>query len=260
MWGSSASRRASPTKLTESVVMAMATADGNHSQGIVCRMGSDMASCNMLPQLDMGSWTPRPRKLRADSVMMAPAKPHGGRHNHRGDRIGEDVTEDDAAAADADTARGQHEFPLAQRKKLGAHMAHYSGPAKNPDDNHDIEDVGRQDHGDGDDKHEGGEAHHDIGEATQNHVDTAAEIAGEATQDDADGGIDTDGDEADGERDPGAIGQARPDIPTQRVGAQNMGRRRRLPHHGQVDAVGIVEGYERRKYGDQRKEGQSCQA
>ena len=120
--------------------------------------------------------------------------------------------------------------------------------------------VRRQDNGDCDNEHEGREAHHHVGKTAEQHVHATAEIPGESSQDDADGDIDTDGDEANRERDPGAIYKARPDIASQRVGAQYMSRRGRLPHHGQVDAVGIVERYNGRKNGEQGKEGQGCHA
>src|SRR5439155_25404215 len=71
--GSRASRRPSPRKLMLSTVSRIAMPGKIVSQGlediVLC------ASCSMFPHDGVGTWTPRPRKLKEDSAMMAPPTP-----------------------------------------------------------------------------------------------------------------------------------------------------------------------------------------
>src|SRR5882724_12330630 len=63
--------------------------------------------------------------------------PERDRHQHRGDRVGQDVAPDDAERAGADRLRPQDELALPQRQELGADEARHAHPAGEADDRHD---------------------------------------------------------------------------------------------------------------------------
>jgi len=72
--GSNASRRPSPSRLMQRIVSTM-NALGNTHIHQAPRIKKDCACCIMLPQVEVGCCTPRPRKDTYASVRMAPARP-----------------------------------------------------------------------------------------------------------------------------------------------------------------------------------------
>ena len=163
MRGSNASRKASPKKFIDSTAKAIATADGSHRHGKFSRMGSFMAVVSVCPQLGVGCCTPKPRKLRLDSVRIAPASPSVAATTTGPTTLGSIWRKMMRRVRHANGYSGGNEVPAAHAEKLAAYQPGHARPAENADYHHDVEDVGRQNRGYRDNQQKGGEAHDDIG-------------------------------------------------------------------------------------------------
>ena len=116
--GSRASRSASPMKLIESTVSKIRK-PGNSMRNhgcppvglrVVMNAAFSWPAWSRFYHEGTGSWMPRPRKERNDSVMMKSPTASGRRgHDDRASRVGHQVAHDDAAVARAERPRRLNE-------------------------------------------------------------------------------------------------------------------------------------------------------
>jgi len=126
-----------------------------------------------------------------------------------------------------------HERPVLDRQYLGAYDARTPGDAEYPHCNdHGEDDVDAldsfQDAHEGDEDDEVGHGLPRIDNALDDLVDPAAEVAADDSESGRSAGTDGDGSEPDLDGDVGASDEPREDVPPERVGAQEVGRRRTL--------------------------------
>jgi len=154
------------------------------------------------------------------------------------------VPPEDAGVRETARPRGFDVIHFAHLEYLAAHEPRDSGPAGDADHDHDVVDRGRQEGKHGQDQEEQGEADHDLDQTRNHHIRCTAKIAREAPQGDADDGGDAHRDDADRQRDPRAVDDAREDVIAQIVGAEDMpffaGRQQHLfqPDLGRVKGYG----------------------
>ena len=152
------------------------------------------------------------------------------RERRRGDQVahegGHEVAEHDAARPRAHQHRGGREVLLAQRQDLGADRAGEAGPVDQAEDDRDAEvdpqgvpgdrQGGRERHPQG----QLGEAPDHLDRALHQAVDPAAVVAREPAQDDAEHEAHGDAEQAHGQRDAGAVDDAREHVAAEAVGAE----------------------------------------
>ena len=100
--------------------------------------------------------------------------------------VGQEVRKDDRPVADAETPVRLYELPLAEVEELAARYARRTCPGEEADGQHRVPQARPEDRDEGNHDDEVGEAHHGIGEAHDDHVGRAAQVAREAPEHDAD--------------------------------------------------------------------------
>ena len=181
-----------------------------------------------------------------------PGHAEGGRHEHRRGGIGQDVVKQNARRAHARHPGGEHEFAAAQGQCLGPHEPSHAHPGRQPDDDHDVGERGREKGDDGQDQEKRREAQHDIHAAHDALVHQTAEITGTQPQKKSDGHGQPHGHEPDPQRDPAPVEQPRQDVAAQGVGAEQMDRAGRLENGVDVQGGGAERHEKRRQQRGQR--------
>jgi len=174
----------------------------------------------------------------------------GGRDEHRGGGVGQNVVKKDARGTHAGHPGGQDEFPAAQGQGLGPDESRHPHPGGEPDDDHDIGERRREKGDNGQDEEKGRKAQHDIHAAHDALVHQPTEIAGAQSERQPDGHGQPHGHESHPERDPAAVEQSGEHIAAQGIGAQEM-RADAGRHQDGVDVQG--RGIERRNVGCEKR-------
>src|SRR3990172_1487037 len=175
-----------------------------------------------------------------------PGGPQGGPDEDGGERVGEDMAEDDPQVARPLGPGRRHEVPLLQRKRLGPYEPCGSHPVGEPDDDHDVDDRRPEEGDDGEDQEKGGETEHDIDEPHEDAVDTPPVESGDQPHHETDGRGDPRGHEADFQGDPRPVDHPREDVPPQFVGPQRVLRGGRREDPEDVDPVRVPVGHQGR--------------
>ena len=248
MRGSSASRRPSPSRLTASTVTDRNAAGKEHDVGLDLpqrpALGHDVA-----PGRNGG------RRAGADEGQNrlhdhGAGADIGGLHQHRRQRVGQDVAQDDHRRARAGGDGRVDIGLLAQRQHDAAHEARHARDFGDGDGEDDVADAAARQRHQRDGEQDRRDRHQPVHEPHDDAVGPAHE-----TRDEADGETGERGEErhrqADGERDPRPVEHARIDVAAELVGAEPVSRRGRPRALGGRER-GRVDGPEiRREYPDQ---------
>ena len=147
--------------------------------------------------------------------------------------------QDDPRRPDSHHTTRDHELRLAQGQHLAPDETRDPRPSEEADDREDGEQA-RSDRGhEHDDQEQRRNAEHCVGEAHQDLVGPPAEVAGDQADDRADEGVDRHRAEPDQQRRCGTVDDARPDIATGEVGAEEMRGPGRLANSPDVDSAWV---------------------
>ena len=145
-----------------------------------------------------------------------------------------DVAPDDARARGALQADRSDEIGVAHGQRLGARDPGIGRPGGDRDRDDRVLDAGAERRDEGERQDQARKREEDVGDAHQDGVDPAAEIAGDGADQKPDR-ADQDHHEADDvERDARAVDDARVDVAAELVGAEPVRRRRRLQAVGEI--------------------------
>jgi hypothetical protein len=135
---------------------------------------------------------------------------------------------------------GLHVVLVLQRQRVAAHEAGEERDLHHPDRDHGVDEARAEDGDDRQRQDDRREGEHHVHEPHHDGVDDAAAVAADQAEGDAAGEGDRRRDEADGERDAGAVDDAREDVAADLVGAEPELRRRRLER--ERDDLGVAVG------------------
>src|SRR5207244_2545115 len=221
-FGSSVSRSQSPSRLTLSAVRASA-APGNAASHHATYRKSRLSD-SMLPQAGVGGCTPNPRKLIAASATMkdenwrlATTMMEGttfGRTCPRDDDDGghdvrQDVPEQEAEAAHPERRCRLHEIALLDGQHLAAHDASIHDPSGGRKAEDDVPEPEAHDGVDGHGEQDERERELDVGQTHEQSGRPPLDEPRDEAEHPADGGGDHHGADADEEREPRAMEDAR---------------------------------------------------
>ena len=182
--GSSASRRPSPTRLNDSTVRKIASPGQIAIQGALVR--KRCAELSIEPHEGAGGCWPRPRNESAASAMIAAAIDKRRLHQQRGQDVRQDVEQRDAPARIADGARGLDIVLDLHGHHLPARQAHEDRRGGDADRDHGVAEAGPEERRERDRQNEERDGEHRVGDAREQRVDPAAEIAGDQPERHAD--------------------------------------------------------------------------
>ena len=144
------------------------------------------------------------------------------RDHDRRERVGQDVAREQAAEAGAEGAGPVDELLFLDRQHLRARLAGNPHPAGEADRDKDIREAGAQHRHDQDHEQEARERVHDVDEAREEQVGTAAQITGQRADRHADQHDDHLGAEPDEHRHPRAVDHAGEKIAAELIGPQGV--------------------------------------
>ncbi len=200
----------------------------------------------MRPQAGCGGGTPTPRKDSDASVDDHHAEHQRRQHDRRVHHVRQDVPPHDRPFRTARDDGEADELAFLQRQHLAAHHACVACPVDQAQDDDDVPHARADDGGEEDGEGQCRQREPGVGDAHDDLVRPAAEIAREDAQHGADHAGEDHRGEADDHRDPGAEDQPRQHVASELVGAEQvLGGAARLPERrmkarGQRADLGIM--------------------
>jgi hypothetical protein len=196
---------------------------------------------------------PQAQKAESGRGQDDPGHVEGQADNYRRDAQRHDMAIENAQGRGALQPRGHDVLAVADGDGLGTGQARIGRPGGQRDGEHRVFDSGAERRDEGERQDQPRECQEDVGEAHQNVVDPAADIAGHRADQDADGHHQDADQPDDVKRDPRAPDDALVDVPAQLVGAEPMLGARRQQAVGEMLLGPVSLGQERRQGGDQHQ-------
>ena len=140
----------------------------------------ERASLSMAPQVAVGGWTPRPRKLRVASARTAAAMPTAACTMSGCKMLGRMWLEKETEVGGADRTRGLHELSLFHGHDLGAHQARVADPAGDGECKDEVDEAGSHESNERDGKENARERKEGVGDVD---IDDCIGQAAEETRD-----------------------------------------------------------------------------